>query len=129
MTSYRRWIRPPDPLDDYRMKTADPLAVYRMELPKTGISTDTHSTLCVGDWLIEDRTTQWWALQGDKVVYGFDREEVEADLAGNPIPESATYSEGPVWVVRRSPTGLVWISSDGYGIDVFHADYELPGNQ
>jgi hypothetical protein len=72
---------------------------------------------------VEDYSECWWAIRGDRITHSHDKADIISALSGG--YSEATYSEGPVWVVRRSPTGLVWISTDGRGVEVYHADREI----
>lgn len=99
------------------------LRKYEMELLEGVEPASTHQTLLLGDWLVKDYSDCWWSLCGDRIAHSYDRADLVSSLAGG-YSEATTYSEGPVWVVRRSPSGLVWISTDGRGVNVYHADRE-----
>ena len=86
----------------------------------------------VGDWTIQDRTDQWWSLH-DGVVWSPYKDSLEEYLRllknGDPFsrggPGQYCYSEEVIWAINRSPVGIVFISTDGKGIDLFSSDKEV----
>lgn len=93
----------------------------------------TGDTVGIGGWMVDDRTNHHWMIHNGKLIYSLSREDLigwRRILRGQDPwvkfgPGSNCYSDGPVWSIRRSHTGIVMISSDGYGLDILRADMEL----
>lgn len=87
----------------------------------------------IGGWMVDDRTNHHWMIHNGDLIYSLSREDLigwRRILRGQDPwvkfgPGSNCYSDGPVWSIRRSHTGIVMISSDGYGLDILRADMEL----
>jgi len=107
--------------------------VSALPLPDGEVRHAQGEAVVLGSWWVEDRTDCWWFVENNHFTYSESREHL---LSWRNIakghekwskfgPGEHCYSDGPIWAIRRSATGLVFVSSDGYGLELFSADKEL----
>lgn len=112
--------------EDYNWVSAFPL-------PSGEVRHAQGEAVVLDSWWVEDRTDCWWFVENNYFTYSESREHL---LSWRKIergqeqgyrfgPGEHCYGDGPIWAIRRSATGLVFVSSDGYGLELFSANKEL----